>query len=325
MQEERLTLTASDGHPIFTVCWLPDQPPLRGIVHISHGMAEHCLRYHELAVYLNQHGIAVYTHDHRGHGHSVQGDETLGHFNDQDGWTKVLGDMLQVNRFVHSRHPDLPIVLLGHSMGSFITRAYLLQHANTLAGAIISSTGIRYGGIAKLARSIARWDAKRIGPRTPSKLMGKLSFGTFNLQFMPNRTAFDWLSRDPEKVDAYVADPFCGFDCSTQLWIDLFGGIVAMEQAEADGRAVPVGLPTLFIAGSRDPVSMGGRGCRTVMKRYQAAGMQDVNCRIYPGGRHEILNETGRETIYADLVVWLLQHFDQSHQPSPATNEAMAA
>ncbi|MBB5019007.1 alpha-beta hydrolase superfamily lysophospholipase [Chitinivorax tropicus] len=318
-------LAAPDGHSIFMISWLPDDAPLVGILQISHGMAEHCLRYKALASHLSRHGIGVCTHDHRGHGRSVQGDEAFGHYADRDGWAKVVADLHQVNQHIHQAHPGVPIMMLGHSMGSFIQRAYLLQHGNTLQGAIISSTGIHYGIVAKLAGAVAKWDARRIGLRTPSKLMAKLSFGAFNLQFMPSRTAFDWLSRDPAQVDAYLADPFCGFDCSGGLWGDLFEAITLMEHAEATGLGIPTQLPVLFIAGGRDPVSMGGRGCKALRKRYVKAGMQDVDCRIYPGGRHEILNEINRETVYADITTWMLAHLASKQNSAPSTAKLVNA
>jgi alpha-beta hydrolase superfamily lysophospholipase len=154
---------------------------------------------------------------------------------------------------------------------------------------------------------VAQRQARKLGPRTPSKAMAKLVFGTFNVQFFPTRTGFDWLSRDPGAVDAYIADPLCGFDCSGRLWADLLGGVHALEQEEDDKERLPRTLPLLTIAGTRDPVSMGGFGNTQLAERYRAAGNEDVTERKYPGARHELLNETNRDEVSADLIAWVEQ------------------
>lgn len=317
MQERQFKLTAGDGHAIFAVEWQPERGAVRGAVHILHGMAEHCLRYRDFARYLTEHEFVVFAHDHRGHGHSVGPGEVQGHYADQHGWDLVLQDVLLVNREIARLQPGKPIVLFGHSMGSFIARGYMVRHANTLDGLIVSATGIRYGAIAGLARSIARWDLRRIGARYPSKLMASLAMGTFNLQFFPTRTKADWLSRDSRQVDAYMADPLCGYDCSAQLWSDLFGGIIEFEQREARGEGLPEHLPALLVAGTRDPVSMGGRGIKQLAQRYGAAGLCNVGVKLYKGGRHELLNETNRQEVYADIGIWLESQFGWASLPAP--------
>jgi alpha-beta hydrolase superfamily lysophospholipase len=317
MQERQFRLTAGDGHVIFSVEWLPERGDVRGAVHIRHGMAEHCLRYRDFARYLTECGLAVFAHDHRGHGNSVGPAEVRGHYADQHGWDLVLQDVLLVNREIVRLLPGKPIVLFGHSMGSFIARGYSVRHANTLDGLIVSATGIRYGAIAGLARSIARWDPRRIGARCPSKLMATLAMGTFNLQFFPTRTKADWLSRDTHQVDAYVTDPLCGYDCSAQLWADLFGGIIEFERREARGEGLPAHLPALLVAGTRDPVSMGGRGIKQLAQRYRTAGLRDVDVKLYKGGRHELLNETNRLEVYADIGAWLERRISPAIRPTP--------
>lgn len=324
MQERQFMLEAPDGHSIFAVEWLPDALPARCVLHIQHGIAEHCLRYREFASYLAARGVAVYAQDHRGHGQSVGTGEAQGHYADRDGWNLVLQDVLQVNREITQRHPGSPIVILGHSMGSFIARGYVQRFAESVSGLIISATGIRYGGIARLARAIARWEAHRIGARSPSKLMATLAMGTFNLQFFPTRTAADWLSRDTRQVDAYLADPRCGFDSSAQLWADLFGGIIELEGQEAAGGALPQPLPVLLVAGTRDPVSMGGRGIRQLARRYRAAGLHELEVKLYKGGRHELLNESNRPEVYADIANWLGRHFHPA-EATPSGQEALTA
>lgn len=296
-------LTAADGHSIALSHWLP-AGPAKAVLQIAHGMAEHSLRYADFAAYLNDRGIAVYAHDHRGHGRSARPAD-LGHYADQDGWSKVVADMKTVNEVIHARHAGTPVFALGHSMGSFILRAYLLAHAGTVQGAIISATGLQQTPVAKLMRGIAGWVGRRNGFKKSSKLLNSLVFGSFNLQFFPAKTAFDWLASDPATPRQYMADPLCGFDCTAQLWCDLFTAIVAMEAQEKQPACLPADLPVHLFAGSRDPVSMGGRGCRQLGQRYQAAGVRDVSVTVYPGGRHEMLNESNRQQVYADLAGWL--------------------
>ena len=198
-------------------------------------------------------------------------------------------------------------------MGSFIARGYVFRHADSIQGLILSATGMRYGLIAKIARAIARWDSRRIGARSTSKLMAKLSFGSFNLRFLPARTPFDWLSRDPAQVDLYINDPMCGFDCSAQLWVDLFGGISEFEALEKHAQQLPAKLPVLGIAGTHDPVSMGGLGIKQVCKLYQKGGLHDVNVKLYDKARHELTNETNRQQVFTDLCNWLNQHFSKRY------------
>ncbi len=301
---ERFTLTAKDGFTIAAVRWLPSGP-VRAVLLISHGMAEHVRRYEPLAEACVANGIAVYGHDHRGHGASTDETTPLGHFGDRDGWGNLLGDLATVHGRVRDQHPEVPVAIFGHSMGAFVLRSYLLDHADTLAAAIVSATGWRMGPLADVLAWVARREAARRGARTPSRLMTKLVFGSFNVQFGRTRTGFDWLSRDPAQVDAYVADPLCGFDCSGTSWNAMLTGVRALERAERDPTRLSGRLPLLLVAGGRDPVSMGGRGNSQLAARYRAAGNPNVTVRRYPGARHELLNEVNRAEFLADTLRWM--------------------
>ncbi|WP_240902539.1 alpha/beta hydrolase [Aquitalea denitrificans] len=301
---EHFTLPAADGHRIHGCCW---QPPatqaVRAVVLICHGMSEHAARYQPLALQLAERGIAVYAHDHRGHGpHAAH----HGWFAAADGWDKVVADVDSVRQYIASHHPGLPLILLGHSMGSFIARQYFLQHGAQLAGLVLSATGYRQRPLAWVLRQLARLAGKLGGANLPSAFMARLIFGSFNLGFFPARTRVDWLSRDTAQVAAYQADPLCGFDPTPGLWADLFGGIMALEQGEADARSsLPRACPVYLLAGSRDPVSLGRLALGQLEIRYRDAGLQDVSSKVYPGGRHEMFNETNREQVVADLQIWL--------------------
>jgi alpha-beta hydrolase superfamily lysophospholipase len=301
---QRDTLLTEDGFELSMVGWRPSGP-CRGVLQIVHGMAEHVARYAPFAAACNAAGVAVYGHDQRGHGASIHASAPRGHFADEAGWDKVVGDALEVQRCIRGLHPELPIILFGHSMGAFVARECLLRRADALAGAIISATGWRTGPLGAVMRWFARREVTRHGAPWPSPLMTRLVFGTFNVQFAPTRTRFDWLSSDAAQVDAYVADPLCGFDCSGKLWDDLLTGVQMLERAEDDRARVSTTLPMLIVAGSRDPTSMGGLGSRQLAARYRAAGNANVVEKRYPGGRHELINERNRDEVWRDLLSWI--------------------
>uniref|UniRef100_A0A4W5L831 Serine aminopeptidase S33 domain-containing protein n=1 Tax=Hucho hucho TaxID=62062 RepID=A0A4W5L831_9TELE len=219
-------LETTDGHVIHGLDW-PTQTTPRAVVVIVHGMSEHAARYGALASRLAAAGYQVYAHDHRGHGaHCPQ----PGWFAAQDGWSRVVDDLREVVDYAAAQHPELPLVLYGHSMGSFISRAFFLRYGHRLSGLVLSATGYRQRVMARVMRSVARLAARLGGAAKPSRFMTRLVFGSFNLGFLPARTPVDWLSRDAAQVDAYINDPLCGRLPTPQLWIDLFGGVLEMEQ-----------------------------------------------------------------------------------------------
>ncbi|ARN42471.1 lysophospholipase [Pseudomonas aeruginosa] len=295
-------LPASDETPLYTRHW-PSATAV-GAVMLSHGMAEHAGRYERLAAALNAAGYHFYAIDQRGHGRTAEADD-LGHFADQGGWGKVVGDLASLNHHIRQQHPELPIFLLGHSMGSYISMAYLLHHSCSLQGAILSGSNYQPQALYRVARLIARFERWRQGPLGKSALIDFLSFGSFNKAFKPNRTAFDWLSRDPQEVDRYVADPLCGFRCSNQLWVDLLGGLADITPP-THLRQIDAGLPLLVIGGERDPVSQ-GRRLGDLADALRGAGLRQVTLKTYPEARHELFNESNRDAVTQDLIDWLEQ------------------
>ncbi|WP_024301130.1 alpha/beta hydrolase [Pseudogulbenkiania sp. MAI-1] len=297
---EPFTLDAADGETIRGLCWQPETAP-RAVVLIVHGMGEYAARYRRFAESLAAAGYAVYAHDQRGHGEWPQ---RRGWFAAEQGWNKVVDDVDAVRRHAAARHEGLPLLLFGHSMGSFVARAYLLHHGRGLAGLVLSATGYRQAWLARLMRRVAGLAGRLGGAANPSRGMSRLVFGSFNLSFVPARTTVDWLSRDRAEVDRYLADPLCGFDFTPALWQDLFGGIIALEAGEKRGRDLPP-CPVLLLTGSRDPVSLGRYALRQLERRYRRAGLDDITLKVYRGGRHEMLNETNREVVTADILAWL--------------------
>ncbi|MBO3276411.1 alpha/beta hydrolase [Pseudomonas schmalbachii] len=294
-------LPASDETPLYTRHWATEQPA-RGAVMLSHGMAEHGGRYERLGQALNAAGYHLYAIDQRGHGRTAENGE-LGHYADSGGWGKVVGDLATLNRHIRQQHPRLPIVLLGHSMGSYIGTAYLAEHSASVQGAVLSGSNYQPVALYRSVLPIARFERWRQGPLGRSALIELLSFGSFNKTFRPNRTAFDWLSRDPQEVDKYVADPLCGFRCSNQLWLDLLGGLAELTPVSRLAR-IESSLPMLIIGGERDPVSQGKR-LRKLADALTRAGVRDVQLQIYPDARHELFNETNRDEVTRNLIGWL--------------------
>lgn len=297
---ERFTLRADDGAELQAYGWQAAAP--RALVLLAHGMAEHAGRYAPLGQALNGAGYALYAHDQRGHGLSASQNER-GLFALQDGWRKVVGDLSLLRTAAISRHPGTPVILLGHSMGSYIAQAWLIEHADQVAGAVLSGSNFQPPGLYRAARLIAHLERWRQGPLGRSALIEWLSFGSFNKAFKPNRTAFDWLSRDPDAVDRYIADPLCGFRCTNQFWLDLLQGLANISQPAHLARA-RAGLPLLIVGGQCDPVSAGKRLTELGNAWRQSAKAQ-VQTIIYPQARHEVFNELNQTQVFSDLIAWL--------------------
>jgi alpha-beta hydrolase superfamily lysophospholipase len=290
---------ADDGQRLLARRWLPEGRP-RAIVQIAHGLAEHSARYTRFASALNAAGYGAYANDLRGHGPKAAAAD-LGHFADERGWDKVVGDLWTLNRLIAAEQPGARIVFLGHSLGSFLGRGFIAQHSDKLAGAALSGSSGKPPAIATLGRAIARAERLRLGKRGKSRLIFQMWFGDFNKSFKPARTAFDWLSRDEKEVDAYVADPLCGFPFTTQLAIDVLDALPRVT-SPASLEPIRKDMPIYVFSGERDPV---GANIQGLIDALKAAGFTRLTTRIYPGARHETLNETNRDEVTRDLIAWL--------------------
>jgi alpha-beta hydrolase superfamily lysophospholipase len=273
-------------------------------VHVLHGMAEHAGRYARLASRLNQAGFLVWAHDHRGHGLNPTPPVGLGHFADRDGWRALLDDAYAVSEAMKGTFPGVPLVLFAHSMGSFLAQALMAERGNAYAAVVLSGTGGPPDGQEVAARGIAHAQRWALGSRAPGTWLDKLVFGTYNRAFAPNRTRFDWLSRDTTEVDAYVRDPLCGFALSAQSWLDFLEGKSGVASMAQLGR-IPKDLPVHVIAGSRDPVGDNLRGVARLLQAYAQTGLSRVSHCYYDDARHELVNETNRDEVTRDLVSWL--------------------
>jgi len=300
MQASTFTLATPDGVSLSVYRWLPDAPP-KAVVQIAHGLAEHAARYARVAEALCRAGYAVYADDHRGHGGTASTPADLGFFAERDGWTKCVDDLWLLNRRIANDNPGLPIVLLGHSLGSFMTQYFISEHGKALAAAVLSASNGKPPPIAPVALLLAHFERLRLGLRGHSPIMQALFFGAFNKPFEPARTPFDWLSRDTAEVDKYVADPLCGFESTVQLYIDVLQGLRETAKPSRQAR-IPKALPIYIFNGSRDPVS---DNIRQLLDAYRAAGLTQVVHKVYLDGRHESFNETNRDVVTRDLIEWL--------------------
>ena len=311
MQSSSFTLTTPDGTDVYVYRWLPDGPP-KAVIELVHGVVEHAGRYERFAGRLTEHGYAVYAPDHRGHGRTSG---TRGTFGPRDGWQAVVDDIHTVMTRAREEQPGLPTFLLGHSMGSFLARAYASRYGSELSGLVLSGTAGSAGPLGNVGVLVATTQARLRGHEHASGLMNTLVFGQYNAAFKPVRTEFDWLSRDPDEVDKYVDDPDCGFVFSASGFADMLKVLGSVNDDRVASR-IPKDLPIHLVAGDQDPVGRQGRGPRAVAEQLRRLGVRDVTMTLWPGARHEILNETNRDDVEAEIVRWLEAHQPESDHPA---------
>lgn len=296
MKMKEFEYPSKGGGRIHAYRWEPADAPVAA-VQIIHGIAEHMLRYDDFARFLNSKGILVIGEDHMGHGRSI-GDGTPLYF--EGGWENAADDSYELLRRTRAEFPDLPYILFGHSMGSFLARTLLFRYPDAgLRAAVICGTGWQPAAVLCAGRALCALEKCRVGGKGHSKLLNKLIFGAYNAKFKDAQTPNDWICAKREVVDRYNADPLCGGMATVGLSQDMLGGI-AMIQKKSNLRAMPKELPVFLIAGKRDPVGSMGKGVEKTARRFRDSGMTDVTLRLYDG-RHEILNEENHATVYADV------------------------
>lgn len=307
MREEHFYIQSNDNHTkIHVMKWIPDGE-IRAVVQLVHGMAEYIERYREFAQYLNEHGIFAVGHDHLGHGDSAVSEADYGYFAKENGNQILVRDIHRVFLQTKKEYGQVPYVILGHSMGSFLVRQYVCCYGTELDGAIISGTASQPEWMLKAALGLCRLEAQILGWRYQSRLFQFVVAGSSNTAFKPNRTSCDWLSRDESVVDAYVEDPRCGFTFTLNGFYNLFLTLYKIGRKEYLER-MPRRLPVLFLAGEKDPVGNFGKGVQEAVDLFQKTGMKDVECKLYPDARHEVLNELNKEEVYGDVLLWMEQH-----------------
>jgi alpha-beta hydrolase superfamily lysophospholipase len=264
-------------------------------------MAEHGGRYARLAGDLNRAGFVVWAHDHRGHGLNPTPPVGLGHFGDTDGWHALVADAWAVSERMLATFPGVPLVLFAHSMGSFLGQTLMAERGTAYRAVVLSGTNGPPGAQEAVARGLAHAQYVALGGRRPGTWLEKAVMGTYNRRCAPNRTKFDWLSRDEREVDAYAADALCGFTLTARSWLDFLASKPALG-SRAHLQRIPRALPVHVIAGTRDPVGEESRGVERLLRAYHEAGLTRVTHRFYEGARHELVNETNRDEVTRDLI-----------------------
>lgn len=281
--------------------WEPEGKP-RAVMQIVHGIAEYAARYDEFATFLTQQGFLVVAEDHMGHGDSI-GDGTPGYF--EGGWFKAVADCHRLLSYTKMEYPDIPYILLGHSMGSFMVRTLLIKYPKCgVSAAIISGTAWMHRGIINSGIAAAQLVCKTEGAEKPSKMLNNMMFKGYNRKVEHKKTEFDWLTRDTAVVANYVQDPLCGFTITAGLARDMLTGMRFNQEPENLSK-MRKNLPVLFIAGGDDPVGGYGEGVSRTWKEFVKAGMKRTDVRIYPLCRHELLNEINRQEVYDFILRWL--------------------
>lgn len=281
-----------------------DKENIRCIVQIVHGMAEYVERYEEFARFLTDRGFVVVGEDHMGHGKSVGGEGSYGYFCEQDPATVLVRDVHRLKKATVGLFPNIPHVMVGHSMGSFITRNYMFRYGAGIDGAVIMGTGMQHKAILVLSRLLAAVQGMIFGSEKKGKLLDKLAFGSYNRRITNPQTPFDWLSRDAERVKQYLKDPMCGFVFTINGFQTLFELISRLYHPENLER-IPKKLPVLLLSGDSDPVGDYGKGVRKAYISLRAVGLEDIKVKLYEGGRHELLNETNRQDVMQDVYNWI--------------------
>jgi alpha-beta hydrolase superfamily lysophospholipase len=305
MQFNSFHIRCNDGNQMPIYSWLPVNDPLC-ILYIVHGLAEHGKRYEPIAEIFVQKRIAVFAHDNRCHGAAVQNKADLGI--GEDNWFyKQVNDIHTTIEYLRHTYPNKKIFVLGHSMGSFLCQRYFQMHGTAINGLVLSATNGKEDPLMGIGISVAYIQHKLLGKKHRSKLIDTLSFGKFNKVFKPNRTTHDWLSRDNNEVDKYVADPLCGFVCSAGFFYYFFNGIKDTFKKE-NIKAVPKTVPVYCFAGDKDPVGLFSKGFLQLIKNWKDAGIENISYKLYNNGRHEMLNEINRQEVVTNLYKWILDN-----------------
>lgn len=312
------TFPSADGKTAIRVRrWAPEGP-VKGFVQIAHGIGEHVERYDGFMTFLAEHGYVAAANDHLGHGYSISASEELGYFAQEEGWMTVVRDMHTLQGLLTQEDPTLPAFLFGHSMGSFLARTYLYTYPTELTGAILCGTGHMSRAVTGFGERLCALTCRLRGDHYRSRMLAGMTFMGYNRGIHPVVSGYEWLSRDSAVVDAYLADPLCGQVPTAALLRDMLEGIRGITDL-TNCLEMRKTLPVLFIAGERDPVGEFGKGVKRAVKAFETVGMEDVTLKLYPGCRHELLNELNRQEVMEDVLSWM-----KKRTPRPTTYEALS-
>lgn len=304
MTKEEFIYTSRDGATgIHAISWTPDGE-VRGVLQIIHGMIEFIDRYDRFAQFMAENGFYVVGDDHLGHGKSVIDADAYGYFAHPKGNECVISDIRNLHRRTAEKYPGVPYFMLGHSMGSFLVRQYMTLFGAELSGVIVMGTGSQPAAVLKLGKLLARASAKRHGWHYRSAALQNMALGSNNKPFEPARTPADWLTKDEAIVDAYLNNPWNTFMFTVNGYYEMFRGI-EWAQNRAYLRKIPKDLPVLFVSGENDPVGDMGKGVQKAFRELSRCGIRDLQMKLYPDDRHELLNETDHDVVDADLLTWI--------------------
>ncbi len=298
------TFPSSTGkNTIYARKYLPEGAP-RGVVQIAHGIAEHIGRYDAFMKFLAGHGFVAVANDHLGHGKSAANEDEIGIFAEKGGWDKVIADMDTLHDMMSEEFPGIPYIFFGHSMGSFLVRTYIIRHPEKADLAIICGTGGQNRAVAAAGLGAAETAVTMFGARKEGKALNSMAFGAYNKSFGEPRTQSDWISSIPEEVDRYISDPMCGFIPKVSMFRDMMYGVMYISDTDNIAK-MNKDMPVLIISGWKDPVGEKGKGVKRVFRMFCNAGMKHVHLKLYPGCRHELLNDVCREQVMEDIAAWL--------------------
>ncbi|MBO6902408.1 MAG: alpha/beta hydrolase [Rhizobiaceae bacterium] len=275
----------------------------RGVVQINHGLAEHAARYARFADFLAARGFITYAHDHRGHGETTAPGAPARMFGPLPSGDKVIADVEAVHALIAERHPGLPVITFGHSMGGLIAMNHTLRYPGRAAAAAIFNAQFTPGLAVAGAKAVLAWERFRLGSDAASRIIPRLTFRAWAKQIRNRRTDFDWLSRDAAEVDKYIADPLCGWDASVAMWTDLFG-FIAYVNDDIHFGGLQRDKPFYLVGGERDPSTEGGKLVLRFEKRLHGMGFSNLVSRVYPQTRHECLNDINRDAVMQDFAIW---------------------
>ena len=303
MKEEFYYPSFDKETSIHAVAWVPEQE-VKAVLQISHGMVEYIDRYDTFATWLSERGFYVTGNDHLGHGKSIASEENYGFFHEPDGNRCVIEDIHQLRERTEERLPGVPYFMLGHSMGSFLLRQYILKHGRGLAGAVIMGTGDKGRILLEAGQVLCRIFAMVKGWHYRSRLIDSLGLGSYNKKFEPSESKKEWVTSDTEIRKAYEADPLCSFTFTLNGYYQMFEGMKKISGKRSAIR-IPRTLPILLVSGKEDPVGDFGKAVEKIFHQYQEAGIKDVTMKLYDNDRHEILNEQDRQQVYEDILRWM--------------------
>lgn len=304
MTSSEFKLDAADGTELHVYEWLPDSKETDGIVQIAHGMAEHAKRYEHFAGFLTRNNFCVYANDHRGHGKTAGDLKNVGYLGASNGWDLLVSDSRQLGLHLQKKYPGKPHYVFGHSMGSLVIRNLIIDPGMKLSGAILSGTAYDPGIVGSLGLFLTRLLLFFNPDRKASPIMNELVFGAFNKSFRPSRTKFDWLSRDNDQVNKYIKDPYCGGIFSIRFFNDFLKGLIYVSN-QSNISKMPCDLPVIIFSGDEDPAGNKGKGVIEVYNKFKKAGIENLTLKLFPGGRHEMLNEINKDEVYRFILDWL--------------------